>query len=46
MTLAHLVRPAAAVAFFLSLSVPALALDRQVKIINETRFDIVEFYGS
>jgi hypothetical protein len=46
MTLAHLVRPAAAVAFVLSLSMPALALDRHVKIINETTFDIVEFYGS
>lgn len=46
MSLAHLLRPAAAVAFVLAFSMPALALDRHVKIINETRFDIVEFYGS
>jgi hypothetical protein len=46
MTLAHLVRSSAVAALVLTLSMPAWALDRRVTIINDTNFDIVEFYGS
>ncbi len=35
-----------AIAIAGSLASPAFALDRRVKIINETTYDIVRFYGS
>ena len=46
MNLRNFAYAGAALAFALSLASPAAALDRHVKIINETSFDIVEFYGS
>ncbi len=47
MILAQLTRSsAAAAALLFFLSMPAQALDRHVKIINDTGFDIVHFYGS
>ncbi len=36
----------AVAALAVSFSAPAAALDRWVVIVNETRYDIVEFYGS
>jgi hypothetical protein len=46
MILARLTRYSTAAALVLSLCMPAQALDRHVKIINDTSYDIVEFYGS
>jgi hypothetical protein len=46
MNLLRLARFSAAAALIVSFCGSAQALDRRVKIINETSFDIVEFYGS
>jgi hypothetical protein len=46
MSLHNFTYACAALAFVAAFSSPAAALDRHVKIINETSFDIVEFYGS
>jgi hypothetical protein len=45
-TMKHIARICAVAALAVSLSAPAAALDRWVVIVNETRYDIVEFYGS
>jgi hypothetical protein len=44
--LRNIARIWAAAALVACLAAPAAALDRWVVIINETSFDIVEFYGS
>ncbi len=41
-----LLRAALAGAVTLSVAAPAAALDRRVKIVNETGFAITRFYGS
>jgi hypothetical protein len=41
-----LARVLAVAALVAALSAPAAALDRRVRIVNDTRYDIVEFYGS
>ena len=46
MILARVVRSSAAAALVSALSMPAQALDRHVTIVNDTSYDIVEFYGS
>ncbi|MDP2063004.1 MAG: hypothetical protein Q8J98_07850 [Phaeovulum sp.] len=41
-----LLRIAVAASLVASIALPAAALDRRVRIINNTKFTIVEFYGS
>lgn len=46
MALSDIARGAVAAALLLSLQAPTGAADRKVTIINDTGYDIVEFYGS
>ena len=46
MTRTALACAALALAAATTVTAPALALDRNVKIINETSYDMVRFYGS
>ena len=46
MTLGHLTRYSAAAVLIVGFSLPAQALNRHVTIVNDTTYDIVEFYGS
>jgi len=42
----HLITAMAALAVTATTAIPALALDRRVKIVNDTGYVLVEFYGS
>lgn len=42
----HIVTSLAALAVTATTAIPAFALDRRVKIVNDTGYVLVEFYGS
>ena len=42
----HLITTMAALAITATTALPAFALDRRVKIVNETGYVLIEFYGS
>lgn len=42
----HLITTMAALAITATTAIPAFALDRRVRIVNETGYVLVEFYGS
>ena len=42
----HIVTALAALAVTATTAIPAFALDRRVKIVNDTGYVLVEFYGS
>ncbi len=44
--ISHLVRIALVVSLAFAIATPAAALDRRVKIVNNTNVTIVKFYGS